>query len=86
MSFCVYIQLLTLKKGIVIVLEGGYTPDVVAECSASCLKVLCGDSVEETMEYFPRKDTWLTIRNVSLPCDFNIHFDWFAEPLYLLTG
>lgn len=61
-------QLLQLKKSLVIILEGGYNIEVLGECCSSCVRVLSGDTseVQNTSTYNPLESTWKTILEVRL--------------------
>ncbi|CAO2206897.1 unnamed protein product [Urochloa humidicola] len=59
-------KLLELDKGLVLVLEGGYTGSVLGKCCSSCVRVLSGDmsEVKDTAEYHPLESTWDTILKI----------------------
>ncbi|KAL6641823.1 hypothetical protein ACP70R_020004 [Stipagrostis hirtigluma subsp. patula] len=59
-------KLFQLNKGMVIVLEGGYTMKSLGQCVSSCIKVLCGESseVDDTEKYCALQSTWEAVLKV----------------------
>jgi len=48
-------MLQSVSPNIVLVLEGGYEPAVIAECTCACVRALLGDPLDLRTEVRPKK-------------------------------
>jgi len=54
-------MLQSVSPNIVLVLEGGYEPAVIAECTCACVRALLGDPLDLRTEVRPKKEACLSL-------------------------